>query len=310
MFRFRRWWLGVLLAAVFLLAWISFSARPGEPVYQGRRLGAWLRGHPKDYHPVVRALGTNALPYLLAELQAMDSRLGRWGEGVLARVSMGPLWRTARDRRYHAGLGLQILDTNAVPALADLIFSQPMRIAEGDPGWSAASALKWLASTQAQSQVRVRLTGGLHSPDAAQRRNACLALSVWPQRGDDVAASLVTLSQDPNASVRAAAVRAIIFSGWQEDLFLPALVSRLADEQAAVRRLAIEGLSGQRTNAVAALPALRAAYANESAHSSSRDDLGDGFYGAHVWSAKEIRGAIRDAIKAIDPGAPLPSEPP
>jgi hypothetical protein len=309
-FRFRRWWIAVLLAAVVLSVWLLFLTRLKEPVYQGRRLGDWLRGHPKDYYPAVLAAGTNALPYLLAELQATDSRVSQWGQHVLAKVSIGPSWRTASDRQYHARLGLQILDTNAVPALLNVVFAQPMRMAEGDPGLAAARALSWLVSPAAQHMAEARLALALDSPDAEECRNACLAFSVWPRSRDDIASSLAALSRSPNATVRAAALRAIMFSGWREDLFLSPLISCLEDEQASVRRLAVEVLSAQGSNAVAALPALRAAYAKEWVQANLRGDLGDGVFGAHSWSATEIRSAIREAIKAIDPAAPLPADPP
>lgn len=309
-FRLSRWWIVVLLATIVLLAWAFFPAGPNEPVYQGRRLGSWLRGHPKEYYPAVLSVGTNALPYLLAELQATDSRVSQWGQDMLAKASMGPFWRTARDRRYHAGLGLQILDTNAAPALVNMIFSQPMQMVEGDPSWSAASALRFMGSEAAQKQVAERLAVALSSPDTVECRNACLAFSLWPIQRDDLVASLVSLSRDTNATIRAAAMRAIMMSVWREDLFLPAVVSRLEDEQASVRRLAIAVLSNQGSNAVAALPALRAAYSNEVTQSDLRGDLGDGTWGTFSWSAQEIRWAIRDAIKAIDPNAPPPVGPP
>jgi hypothetical protein len=296
--------------AVFLSVWLLFLTRLNEPVYQGRRLGSWLRGHPREYIPAVLAVGTNALPYLLAELQATDSAPARYAERMLAKASVGPFWRTARDRSYHAGLGLQILDTNAVPALVNLIFAQPMQTVEGDPGYSAAAALKCLPSTEAQRLVAERLALALSSPDTMECRNACLALSLWPRPDEDIARSLAALSRSPNATVRAAAVRAIIFSQWNEELFLPALVLRLEDEQAAVRRLAIEGFRLQRSNAMSALPALRAAYLNELTQSTLRDDLRDGAFVVHTWSAREIRWAIRDAIKDIDPSAAMPVDPP
>jgi len=308
--RLSRWWIVASLAMTVLLAWTIYRAGPSEPVYHGRRLGDWLRGHPKEYYPAVLAVGTNALPYLLAELQATDSRLSRWGQGVLAKASIGPFWRTARDRHYHARLGLQILDTNAVPVLLGRVFSQPMRIVESDPAWSAAFALNCLTSTGAQHMAEERLALELTNSNPVQRRNACLALSLWPRTNDLFAVSLALLSRDANATVRVAAVRAIITSVWREDLLLPALVSRLEDEQASVRRLVIEGLSVQRSNLVVAIPALHAAYSNELVQSNLRNTLGDAYYGDHSWSAKEIRSAIRDAIKTIDPSAPLPADPP
>jgi len=305
-FRPRRWQITVFITAMLLLAWVFFLARSDEPVYQGRRLGSWLRGHPREYYPTVLAVGTNALPYLLAELQATDSWSSQWAQGVLAKASIGPFWRTARNRRYHARLGLQILDTNAVPALVGRVFPQSMRIAEGDPGWAAASTLSWLASQEAQDLAERRLAIELTNPDPAQRRNACLTLSLWPRTNELFIVSLTTLSRDTNATVRAAAIRAIIMSVWKQDVFMPAVVSRLEDEQASVRRLAIEALKFQKSNAVVALPALCSAYSNELTQSNLRGDLEDGYFGASNWSAQEIWQAIRDAIKAIDPGAPLP----
>jgi hypothetical protein len=289
---------------------VLLGNRSHEPVYQGRRLGSWLRGHPREYWPAVSAVGTNALPYLLAELQAVDSQPSQWAQRVLAKGSIGPFWRTARDRHYHARLGLQILDTNAVPALLDLIFAGPLHIADGDPGTMAALALGWLVSTQAQQAAESRLLLALGSPDAVECRNAALALSFWPRRGDEVARSLAAVCRSPDPKVRAAALRAIQMSASREDVFLPPLMACLEDEQASVRRLAIAALEVRSTNAVAALPALRAAYSNELAQPNLREDLGDGVYGEHSWSAAEIQQAILNAIKAIDPAAPLPGDSP
>ena len=315
-FRLSRWGVAVLIAVVFLLACLLFLRRSNEPVYQGRPLGKWLRGHPKDYYPAVLALGTNALPYLLAELQATDSRASQWGQDMLAKVSMGPFWRTARDRRYRAQIGLQILDTNAVPALMGLIFSKPIRNTESDAGVQAAMTLGRLASTQAQEMAEARLLQALKSSDAGEYRNAALVLPFWPRSSEEIARSLVAGCQNSNPAVRAAALQAIGSSEWREEVFLTPLIACLEDEQAQVRRYAVVTLWSQRSKARAALPALYAAYTNELFRSSFRGDLGAGderlteiASGNNALSARSIREAIRDAIKAIDPSGPLPSDP-
>jgi HEAT repeat protein len=282
-------------------------------MYQGRRLGSWLRGHPKEYVPAVHAVGTNALPYLLAELQATDSEPARFVERMLAKVSMGPFWRTARDRHYRARLALQILDTNAVPALMNMMFSQPIRMEDGNAAWSASSALTFVDSPAAKVQISERLSDAMRSTDVEQRRNACLALPVGPDPGEELARLLIACSADTNATVRAAAMRALIFNVWRNEIVIPALISRLEDEQAKVRRLAIVTLSIRKTNAAAAVLPLNIAYSNELTRPSLRDDLGDGvpFRGyTNALSAREIRRAIREAIKIIDPNAPLPVDPP
>ena len=308
-FRFSRWGVAVLIPVVLVVTWLLFVTRSNEPAYQGRPLGKWLRGHPKEYYPAVLALGTNALPYLLAELQATDSRVSQWGQKVLAKASIGPLWRTARDRRYRAGIGLQILDTNAVPELLDMIFSKPIKMAEGDSGCSSAWALSYLGSPQAQNQVCDRIVEALRSRDAEQRRNGCLTLSLWPHSRGDLQVLLPGLCSDSNATVRAAAMRAMLFTVWTNEQVSSVLVSGLKDEQASLRRLAIAALQNRGSNAISALPALRAAYSNELAQSNLSADLGDGTWGTSSWSAQEIRWAIRDAIKVIDPKAPRVDSP-
>jgi len=308
--RFKRWLIAIVLAATCLLAWRIATTRSNEPVYQGRPLGKWLRGHPREYYPAVLAVGTNALPYLLAELQATDSRVSQWGQGVLVKMSMGPFWRTAQDRRYHAGIGLQILDTNAVPALMEMIFSRPMQIAESNPSWSGAAALMFMGSGAAQNQVADRIADALRSADAEQRRNGCLTLSVYPHPREDLQVLLPTLCSDSNAMVRAAAMRAMLFTVWTNQQALPALISGLEDDQASVRRLAIAALENRGSNAISALPVLRVAYLKEVTQSDLRGDLGDGTWGTHSWSAQEIRVAIRDAIKVIDPSALPPVDSP
>lgn len=309
-FRLNRWRVAVLLAVVSVLTCILLLMRSNEPVYEGRPLGKWLREHPKEYRPAVLALGTNALPYLLAEIQATDSRVSKWGQRMLARASIGPFWRTASDRRYHAALGLQILDTNAVSALLEMIFSRPMKMEEGDSSYSAASVLTFLATEAAQNEVSDRIAEALRSTDIDQRRNGCLTLAIWPHPRADCQVLVPTLCGDSNAMVRAAAMRAMMFTVWTNEQTLPALVSGLADEQATIRWLAINALANRGSNAISALPALCAAYSNELAQSNLRGDLGGVAWGAHSWTAQDMRSTIRGAIKAIDPSAPLAVDPP
>lgn len=296
-----------MLAATFLLAWAVYRSRPAEPVYQGRRLGEWLRGHPRDYHPAVRALGTNALPFLMAELQATDSGPARFAEKVLGNFSIGPLWRTASDRRYRARLGLQILDTSAAPALVNLVLAKPMKLVEGDPAYSAASALDWLASSEARAYTERQLLRALTDPEAFRRRNACLASSYFLLASDDPSQTLFTLTRDTNAPVRAAAVRALLTYQSDTVSYQQTLISCLEDEEAVVRQLAVLALRDCGANATAAIPALRHAYTKESSQPNLRGDLNLGYFNAADVSPEAIRSAILQAIKAIDPKAPVPA---
>ncbi len=72
------------LAVVGGVAWVLFLRSEPEPVYQGKRLSAWLqlisdpdfrkrKGYIREAQLAVRHCGTNALPTLLRWLRAKDS---------------------------------------------------------------------------------------------------------------------------------------------------------------------------------------------------------------------------------------------
>ena len=265
------WWLLVLLVAGLGLAvWLRFAPSRLEPRYEGRRLGQWLHEHPNDYRPVVQAVGTNALPFLLTELQITDPAWLKWAEDAMGEF--GPFWEPARSRRYHARLALQILDTNALPALLNAVFDQDIHLAEGDLGYEAAFALTWLDSPTAKETIQQKLATTMRSPDAATRYNACTVISVGNRCNANNAAQLAVLTRASEPSVRAAAMNAAQFYNQDESVLLPAVIERLNDEHAIVRLLAAVALKGRGTNAVAALPALKAALAAEPSRPRDADD--------------------------------------
>jgi hypothetical protein len=303
--RALRWLLLLLLVAAGVAVWQRFAPSPREPVYANHRLSYWLRGHPRDYTPVVQAVGTNALPYLLAELQLTDPVWLCWAERQLG--DFGTPWEPERSRHYHARLALQILDTNALPALLETAFARPIQLAHGDAGYEAAYALRWLSSPAAQEAIQQQLATTMRSPDAATRRNACLVIAAGNGCNTSNAAQLAVLTRDPEPAVRAAATHAAQFYNQDESVLLPAVIERLADEQALVRLLAADSLRGRGTNAVAALPALRSAYAAEPSRPRGADQL-DAGYPRDLTPAR-VRAALREALHAIDPKAALPVVP-
>ena len=205
------WMGGILLfiiAAMGIVVWPRLGPNPLDPIYEKHRLSYWLNGHPREYHPAVRALGTNAMPYLLSELQVTDPAWLQWAEKLLGLVDIGPLWDTSEMHHYHARLALQILDTNALPALIDVVFDRPMQMADGNLGYEAAKAMSWLASPAAKDAIQQQLSVAMQSPDAAMRRNACLAIAAGNGCTPENAARLAVLTRDDDYDVRAAAMRA------------------------------------------------------------------------------------------------------
>ena len=130
----RRTWLTLLslavLACVVVLAW----PRDKEPVYDGRKLSEWLRLgtlKPADQRTrdAVRAIGTNALPYLLHAITYEPSPVRR--KLVAAEIRfpktarfLHPLQRIVDGsggmRAIEAGFGFEVLGAEAAAAVAEL----------------------------------------------------------------------------------------------------------------------------------------------------------------------------------------------
>jgi hypothetical protein len=153
-----------------------------------------------------------------------------------------------------------------------------------------------MSSAAAQVQIVTRIELAFQSPDSVERRNACLTVWFWPRT--NFAQSLPKLTEDTNATVRVAAVIAMLFSKWDTN-FLPALVARLDDNEAAVRRFAAEALGHQTTNALSALPALLAAHAAETSRPNARSDLGLGYLNESAYSTQGVRAVMESSIRSI-----------
>src|SRR5437868_6199923 len=92
----KKWWVIFLLAAIAVIGLVASGFfRAKEPYYQGRSLSAWIRRLPAhgssnpgvswsrltlnqltpaelEAIQAVQQIGTNALPYLMTELQTRD----------------------------------------------------------------------------------------------------------------------------------------------------------------------------------------------------------------------------------------------
>ncbi len=294
--RLVRWLLFFLFIAAGLVWRQRFAPNPHDLDFNGHRLSALLREHPDVYRPAVQLAGTNALPFLLTELQVTDPAWLQWAENAMGEF--GPFWEPARSRRYHARLGLQILDMNALPVLLDVAFDRHIHLAEGDPSYEAAFALTWLASPAAKETIQQKLATTLRSPHAAVRRNACLVITAGNLCNTNNAAQLAVLTRDPEPAVRAAAMHAAQFYNQDEAVLLPAVIERLNDEHAIVRLLAADALRRRGTNAVAALPALKAALAAEPSRQRGADHLDDNLTRAP--SSAWVCAGLQEAIRALE----------
>ncbi|HYG33628.1 MAG TPA: HEAT repeat domain-containing protein [Clostridia bacterium] len=163
---------GRLALAVLLVALVSVVVcqmwPTREPVYQGKRLTAWLSQYmanhwvaakqnnelDKQAQAAIRQIGTNAIPSLLRMLRAKDSALTLKMMSLAQYqhiIRIGPV--PAKAWNWTATAGFQVLGEeaqSAVPALMDII-NQNITPA------SRASAIRALGSIGAPAKVAVPL---------------------------------------------------------------------------------------------------------------------------------------------------------
>jgi len=258
----------LLVAVLGLAGWSAF--RSTEPEYQGKKLGVWLwelEVSPDTISPAwkesvqaIRAMGTNAIPWLLTSLQARDTQLKlrtlSWVQDTL-ELDLGDALAEVQKRRALAGF--RILGRNAesaIPQLAALVST-------ADPE-TAASSLIALAEIGGPRTIRPLLGALTHSNLAVRVTAAGTLASLRSQAQTAVPTLLIALASE-DAVLRAAAARALGEIGMNAERTVPALAHALADTNGPVRLAAASALGMFGTQAEPALPAIRAlpAEANE-----------------------------------------------
>jgi hypothetical protein len=118
----------LILALLFISAWFLFARR--EPVYHGRKLSQWLddynrAGSIDKAGPVseaIRAMGTNTLPFLLANIKHQDSPLKFKFFALAAKERWLKLPLYGEDRyRWTSIMALSALGSNAAPIFPELL---------------------------------------------------------------------------------------------------------------------------------------------------------------------------------------------
>jgi len=118
-----------VLVAIIVAGGVAYSLRSSEPIYQGRRLSAWLQDVGSAYpveanqaREAVKEMGTNALPTLIRMLGTRESFL----KAKLRQLSFRyPLFQRfyvpKADPPGLAWMGSRILGSRAKPAVPQLI---------------------------------------------------------------------------------------------------------------------------------------------------------------------------------------------
>ncbi len=248
--------LAVLLAVIATVA--AFMAlRPREPVYQGKRLSEWLeefsrRGRGqinRQAENAIRQIGTNALPFLVADLCREDSphklALMEWCNKW---SSLKFQFKTFADRRGPALMAFYVLGNAGKlgpaakpyqPSIGTWLDSQPD---------TAAFALLYIGV-----ESTPYLTDALSHTNWLVRTWAAVALAklnlevqqrpFFSYSADDIPAFITNL-KSTNAVVRAATAEATLElqdPSWNRRL-IPALLPLLRDDDLRVRNAASQAL--------------------------------------------------------------------
>jgi hypothetical protein len=138
----RRILIAALLVAVLCaLAWLALLlGKPNEPVYEGKKLSAWLPDIDYDQPQAkrekageaIRSMGTNTLPFLLHDLDpARQSRLIEYLIQLVRKQSRFKLkWRNMNERSRQATWAFDALGPAGAPAIPELL-----KLQESNPGY-------------------------------------------------------------------------------------------------------------------------------------------------------------------------------
>jgi len=258
----------VLLLALLagMIAWQSLRVR--EPHYEGKALSVWLKEYDhrlRNLSPAVhgrrstvsadmaiRAVGTNAIPFLLQRLRACDSPLQIRLRTLARKIPFfDSRVRTAIDLRREGANGfiaLGKLGNSAVPQLAEMLSEKT------DPS-IARTAIHVLEKFE-DDVVLGPLIAATTNIDPVVRSAALVDLGNRRSNTNGVVRAVLNALSDSDPSVRCSAALALSKFTDQAEVILPALVTALHDSSSSVQDMAAQSIGRFGVKAIAAVPAL------------------------------------------------------
>jgi HEAT repeat protein len=257
----RRILIGLAFALIGSGLAIVLIIGPAEPSHQGKPLSFWLEeiGDNKpetnrdDARQAIRAIGTNAIPWLIADLRLDEPK---WKRVLMQWMLKQPLvkvnYRTPDARSSQAAWAFQALGAIARPAIPELV-----KMLDRNPGWVPA-ALSWIGVDSVPA-----LVNALTHTNPYVRANASTALANAVSAGGiprtaPVAAVPLWLEQlkDNDANLRSHAAWGLGTIREQAELCVPALMRSLDDPSPAVQNASAKSLQDFGPAATEALPKL------------------------------------------------------
>jgi hypothetical protein len=266
----------ILVALILVAAMAGYLSIPREPTYEGKSLGKWIEpfcqqtktgidapGGGENFERLqparraVAAMGTNALPFLIARLNHRESvihqklRVFLKNQKIIAYQLDAPQVEYIRAIRALANLGP--LAQPAVPALTaqfrDSLLAPHASyalIAIGEEGVKALMQER----TNLAPMLRMQIDGGL------------LAYGVNGEQATNYAAvraltmGLRGIAADRTAITRSAAINRLGMVGVSASNAVPVLISVLEEQNSMLKQMVIHALGGIREPAELVIPAL------------------------------------------------------
>ena len=247
----------IVVLGVAITAAAFFALRPREPVYEGKKLGEWLKifanetgGSREQAAKVIHQIGTHSLPILIEMLRSKDSWIDVKLIQLASKQSLVKLnFTSEKERRSLAILAIQELGLAARPALPALIelLNHP------DTTDCASEALVPLSATYLGPEELLVLAKSFTNENLEVRERVMALLDI---RGHGrskslIATALIEYLKDESPAVRLSAIQSAISLSeihWVNSVesepvaLLPALKKRLDDDSAAVRSAAAQAL--------------------------------------------------------------------
>jgi peptidoglycan/xylan/chitin deacetylase (PgdA/CDA1 family) len=263
----------VFVLGVALVALSFYASRPRapDPVYEGKRLSEWLdrvyahndQTEVDEAAAAIRHIGTNAVPFLLQELQAEAPFWVRTIQRIEGRLPFSIDLPSADTRIGRAITGFVILGATAAPAIPRL--TEVMLHAPTQNATAAVEALRLAGGTNA---VPIFIRGLTNLAGWPQVWTAQALGSLTNYSAPAVPALLANLASS-DATVRSSCASALGKIASQSELVVPALTKLLADPDRNVRRSAASALGEFKGSALPAVPALRVAASDPIIRSSA-----------------------------------------